>query len=458
MLIRYNRAFSMKESAATTLMTPAQALGVIAPALEAARACGATAAEATFSQSAGLSVTVRMGELETLQHQRDKALHITVYDGQRKGSASTSDLTVPAMRQTVEAACAIARHAGEDTYAGLVEPAQLAQAIPDLDLCHNWDLTPEDAIEVAGRCEAAARAVDPRITNSEGATVNNGVGLHAYGNTHGFAGAWRTSLHRVSCAVIASGEGGMQQDYDYAVARDPRALRTAEEIGRRAGERAVRRLGARKIATTDVPVLFEARVATSLLGHLVNAISGGSLYRRTSFLLGALDKAIFPRWLAIREHPSLPRALGSRPFDEDGVAPQARAIVDDGILRSYVLGGYAARRLGMPTTGNAGGITNWIVSLSEDDLPAMMRRMGRGLLVTELMGFGVNAVTGDYSRGAGGLWVEGGEVQHAVEEVTIAGNLRDMFMSVVAVGADVEMNSSIRTGSILIERMAVAGK
>jgi len=448
----------MNEPATTALMTPAQALSHIAAALEAAHVCGATAAEAAFSQSAGLSVTVRMGELETLQHQRDKTLQVTVYDGYRKGSGSTSDLSASAMRQTVEAACAIARHAGEDAYAGLVEPAQLARAIPDLELFHRWDLAPEDAIRVAERCEAAAREVDPRITNSEGATVNTGLGLHAYGNTHGFAGAWRASMHRASCAVIASDEGGMQQDYDHAVARDPLALRTAEEIGRLAGERAVRRLGARKIATTDVPVLFEARVATSLLGHLANAISGGSLYRRSSFLVDQLGEPIFPAWLSIREEPFLARGLGSRPFDDDGVATHARDIVADGVLRSYVLGGYSARKLGMATTGNAGGITNWIVSFGEDDLRAIIRRMGRGLLVTELMGFGVNGVTGDYSRGASGFWIEDGEVEFPVEEVTIAGNLKDMFRSIVAVGTDVEMNSAIQTGSILIERMAVAGK
>ncbi|MGQ0658969.1 MAG: metalloprotease PmbA [Chromatiales bacterium] len=448
----------MSATASDTAMTPEQALGVIARTLDAARACGATAVEAALSQSAGLSVTVRMGELETLQHQRDKTLQVTVYNGHRKGSASTSDLTGPALRQTAEAARAIARHAGEDPCAGLVGRAQLAHELPDLDLCHPWDIDVEGAIALATSCEAAARGVDARINNSDGATVRTAAGIHAYGNSHGFAGAWPSSTHRLSCSVIASNEGGMQQDYDYAVARDPQALRTAEEVGRRAGERAVRRLGARKIPTTDVPAVFEARVATSLFGHLVSAISGGSLYRRSSFLLDHLGKTIFPPWLSIREEPFLARGLGSRPFDDDGVTPQTRDIVSDGVLCSYVLGGYSARKLGMATTGNAGGITNWIVTHHDEDLRALMKRMHRGLLVTELMGFGVNGVTGDYSRGASGFWVENGEVEFPVEEVTIAGNLKDMFRCILAVGADVEMTSAIQTGSVLIEGMAVGGK
>jgi len=439
-------------------VTPERALQIIAQVLDAAQTCGASAAEASLSQRAGLSVTVRMADLETLQHQRDASLGVTVYDGQRKGSASTSDLSAAALRRTVDAARAIACHAGEDEYAGLVDPALLARDVPDLDLHHPWDLTPESAIELAKSCEAAARAVDPRILNSEGATVKTGAGIHAYGNSNGFTGAWRSSAHRVSCTVIASEDGCMQQGYDHTVAREARALRPVEEIGRHAGERAVQRLGARKIATVTVPVLFESRVATSLFGHLVSAISGSSLYRRTSFLLNHLGKRVLPNWMLIREDPYLPRALGSRPFDDDGVATRARDIVKDGVLSSYVLGGYSARKLGMTTTGNAGGITNWTVSNSNEDLPALLTRMQRGLLVTELMGFGVNGVTGDYSRGASGFWVENGEIRFPVEEVTIAGNLKDMFQSIIAIGVDIETNSSICTGSLLIERMTVAGK
>lgn len=434
------------------------ALRVIEQTLGVARTRGSTAAEASFGQSAGLSVTVRMGELEMLQHQRDKSLEVTVYDGRRKGSASTSDLSENAIGQTVDAARAIAHHAGEDEYSGLVEASQLAGSLPDLDLYHPWKLSPEEATELAMRCEGAARGVDRRITNSDGATVRTSAGLNAYGNSNGFAGAWRATAHRVSCAVIAQDAGGMQQDYDYSIARERSALHNVEDLGRRSGERAVRRLGARKIATVVAPVLFEARVATSLFGHLVSAISGPSLYRRSSFLLDRLGTQVFPAWMRIREEPYRPRALGSKPFDADGVAPLARNIVEGGSLQSYLLGGYSARRLGLTTTGNAGGITNWAVSHGEDDLGKLLERMQRGLLVTELMGFGVNGVTGDYSRGASGYWVEGGEIRFPVEEITIAGNLKDMFMRIVAIGSDIEPNSSVQTGSVLIEGMTIAGK
>lgn len=434
------------------------ALDVIQQTLTLARAAGASAAEAAYGQSAGLSVTVRMGELETLQHQRDKSLQVTIYLGRRKGSASSTDLGAEALRKTVEAAHAIARHGGEDPCAGLVEPELQAREVRPLDLFHPWDLGPEQAVEIARRCEEAARAYDPRITNSEGASVRASSGVHAYGNSNGFCGAWRASAQRLSCAVIASDAGGMQQDYDHSVARRWQELRAPEEIGRRAGERAVRRLGARKIPTTTVPVVFESRIATSLFGHFAGAISGGSLYRRSSFLVDHLGREVFPAWLQIREEPFLPRELGSRPFDDDGVAPQPRHIVENGVLKSYLLGGYSARKLGMQSTGNASGITNWRLSHGEEDLGGLLRRMGRGLLVTELMGFGVNSVTGDYSRGASGYWVEEGEIRFPVEEVTIASNLKDMFLGIVAIGADLEANAAIRTGSVLIERMTVAGK
>lgn len=434
------------------------ALDVIQQTLALARTAGATAAEAAYGQSAGLSVTVRMAELETLQHQRDKSLQVTVYLGHRKGWASTTDLGTEALRKTVEAAHAIARHGGEDPCAGLVEPELLAREHPQLDLFHPWDLSPDQAIEIARRCEQAARAFDRRITNSEGASVRASSGVHAYGNSNGFCGAWRASAQRLSCAAIASDEGGMQQDYDHSVARRWQELRAAEEIGRRAAERAVRRLGARKIPTTAVPVIFESRVATSLFGHFAGAISGGSLYRRSSFLVDHLQRQVFPPWLQIREEPFLPRELGSRPFDDDGVAPQPRQIVENGILRSYLLGGYSARKLGMKPTGNAGGITNWRLSHGGEDLSELTRRMHRGLLVTELMGFGVNNVTGDYSRGASGYWVDGGVIRHPVEEITIASNLKDMFGGIVAIGGDLEMNAAIRTGSVLIEQMTIAGR
>jgi PmbA protein len=436
----------------------AQAMAVIRQALDLAKADGATAAEASFGKSAGLSVTVRQGELETLQHQRDKSLQVTVYAGLRKGSASTTDLGTAALRKTIEAAHAIARHAGEDPCAGLVDAAELAQSVPELDLYHPWALSAEAAIEIARETEAAARGVDPRIRNSEGASVRTSSGVSAYGNSNGFCGAYRASFHRLSCSAIASDDGGMQQDYDQSVARRHEALRSAQFVGRRAGERALRRLSARKIATMTVPVLFESRVATSLFGHFIGAISGGSLYRRSSFLLDQLNEPVFPSWLTIREEPFLKGELGSRPFDDDGVSPQPRDIVADGVLRSYLLGGYSARKLGMRTTGHGSGITNWAIGRRDGDLAALMQRMDRGLLVTDLMGFGVNTVTGDYSRGASGYWIEGGEVVHPVEEVTIAGNLKDMYREIVAIGSDVEMNSSLRTGSVLLERMTVAGK
>lgn len=433
-------------------------LDVIRHTLALARTAGATAAESACGQTAGLSVTVRMGELETLQHQRDKSLQVTIYVGHRKGSASTTDLGTEALRKTVEAAHAIARHGGEDPCAGLVEPELQAGAPRQLDLFHPWALSPEHATEIARRCEQAARAFDRRITNSEGATVRASSGVHAYGNSNGFCGAWRASAQRLSCAVIASDGGGMQQDYDHSVARRWQDLREAEEIGRCAAERAVRRLGARKIPTTTAPVIFESRVATSLFGHFAGAISGGSLYRRSSFLVDHLQRAVFPPWLQIREEPFLPCELGSRPFDDDGVAPQPRHIVENGILKSYLLGGYSARRLGMKSTGNASGITNWRLSHGAENLNELVRRMHRGLLVTELMGFGVNSVTGDYSRGASGYWVDEGMIRYPVEEVTIAANLRDMFKGIVAIGGDLETNAAIRTGSVLIEQMTIAGK
>jgi PmbA protein len=434
------------------------ALDIIQQTLALARTVGATAAEAAYGQSAGLSVTVRMGELETLQHQRDKSLQVTLYLGRRKGSASTTDLSSDAMRKTVEAAHAIARHGGEDPCAGLVEPEQLASEVRELDLHHPWELSPEEAVDITRRCELAARDFDKRITNSDGASVRTSSGVHAYGNSNGFCGAWCASAQRLSCAVIASDGSGMQQDYDHSVARRRQDLRAAEDVGRRAAARAVRRLGARKIDTTSVPVIFEARIATSLFGHFAAAISGGSLYRRSSFLVDHLERAVFPSWLQIREEPFLPRELGSRPFDDDGVAPQPRHIVENGILKSYLLGGYSARKLGMKSTGNASGITNWRLSHGDDDLNDLLRRLQRGLLVTELMGFGVNGVTGDYSRGASGYWVDNGEIQYPVEEVTIASNLKDMYKGIVAIGGDLEMNAAVRTGSVLIDRMTIAGR
>jgi PmbA protein len=435
-----------------------QTLETLTRVLKIARELGATAAETAVGQSSGLSVTVRLGELETVQHNRDKGLSITVYDGLRKGTSSTSDFSDKAIRESVDAALAIARHGGEDRYAGLADPALLAAEVPDLDLYHPWDLSVEAATAMAIECEAAARGQDRRITNSEGATIGSNSGIHGYANSNGFLGAWTSSMHRLSCAVIGSDGDGMQQDYGYSVSRRADALRSPAEIGTEAAERTVRRLGARKVETASVPVIFEARVAASLFGHFIGAISGGSLYRHSSFLLDQLGESVFPAWLTLDERPFLPQALASRPFDADGVAPREHALVQDGVLKSYVLSAYSARRLGMETTGNASGVSNLIVSHGEQDLKDLLRQMGRGMLVTDLMGFGANIVTGDYSRGANGFWVENGEIVHPVEEVTIAGNLKDMFRSIVAVGSDIDPNHSLRTGSVLVDGMTVAGK
>ena len=342
--------------------------------------------------------------------------------------------------------------------AGLAPAEHMAREVPDLDLFHPWALSAEQAIELARTCEDAARAVDVRIRNSEGATVSSHHGLRAYANTHGFSGAYRSSRHSISCSVLGEQDGGMQRDYWYSVARARADLEAPEAVGRRAGERAVRRLGARRLSTRHVPVVFIAEQATGLFGHFVNAVRGPSLYRNASFLLDHLGRRIFPEFLRIHEQPHLPRALGSAPFDNEGVATRPRDLVEHGVLAGYVLDSYSARRLGRETTGNSGGVHNLTVEPGTLDLPALLRRMDTGLLVTELMGHGVNIVTGDYSRGASGFWVEGGEIAYPVEEITIAGNLRDMFQAIAAVGNDVDTRGNIRSGSVLIERMTVAGE
>ena len=431
---------------------------IVNQVLEQARKAGADAAEAAISVDQGLSVTVRLDEVETLEYHRDKGLGLTVYVGRRKGNASTSDLGPAGIADAVAAAMAIARHTAEDPYAGLPDADCLASGYPDLDLDHPWDITAEQAIALARRCETAAREYDPRISNSEGATINTLRGTLAYGNTHGFVGSYTGTRHGVSCSVVGAQDSGMQRDYWYDSARVPAALADVEAIGRRAAERTVRRLGARRLSTREVPVIFEAGLARGLIGHFVAAIRGPALYRKASFLLDHLGEAVFPEFMRIREEPHLPRALGSAPFDGEGVATRARDLVADGVLQGYVLDSYSARRLGMQTTGNAGGVHNLIVSHGELDLEGLLGEMGSGVLVTELIGHGINMVTGDYSRGAAGFWVEGGRIQYPVEEITVAGNLKDMFRGIVAVGKDVDVRGNIRTGSILLERMTVAGE
>ncbi|MFG0721767.1 metalloprotease PmbA [Pseudomonas sp. GLN_6] len=418
---------------------------------------GASACEVAVSVEQGLSTTVRQGEVETVEFNRDQGFGITLYVGQRKGSASTSASGEAAIRETVAAALAIAKHASEDECAGLADAGLMARELPQLDLYHAWSITPEQAIEQALSCEAAAFAADGRIKNADGTTLNTHKGCRVYGNSHGFVSGYASTRHSLSCVMIAEDGGQMQRDYWYDVNRQGELLADAGSIGRRAAERAVSRLGARPVPTCEVPVLFAAELATGLFGSFLAAISGGNLYRKSSFLDGALGQQLFPSWLKLDERPHIPRALGSAAFDGDGLATYAKSFVERGELLSYVLGTYSGRKLGMPSTANAGGVHNLFVSHGVEDQKALLKRMGRGLLVTELMGQGLNMVTGDYSRGAGGYWVENGEIQFPVQEVTIAGNMRDMFKQIVAIGNDLELRSNIRTGSVLIERMTVAG-
>ncbi|EZI24179.1 metalloprotease PmbA [Pseudomonas extremaustralis] len=418
---------------------------------------GASACEVAVSLEQGLSTSVRQREVETVEFNRDQGFGITLYVGQRKGSASTSASGAEAIRETVAAALAIAKHTSEDESSGLADKALMAKDLQDFDLFHAWDITPEQAIEQALICEAAAFDADARIKNADGTTLNTHQGCRVYGNSHGFIGGYASTRHSLSCVMIAEADGQMQRDYWYDVNRQGDLLADPVSIGRRAAQRAASRLGARPVPTCEVPVLFSAELAGGLFGSFLGAISGGNLYRKSSFLEGALGQKLFPEWLTIDERPHLMRAMGSSAFDGDGLATYAKPFVEKGELVSYVLGTYAGRKLGLPSTANSGGVHNLFVTHGDEDQAALLRRMGRGLLVTELMGQGLNMVTGDYSRGAAGFWVENGEIQFAVQEVTIAGNMRDMFKQIVAVGNDLELRSNIRTGSVLIERMTVAG-
>jgi len=423
-----------------------------------ARKQGASASVAEVSAGLGQSVNVRQGEIETIEYNRDKGLGVTVYLGRRRGHASTSDFSRQAMQYTVQAALNIARFTAEDDCAGLPEEALLAHDWPDLDLYHPWPLDVAQAVELARDCERAAFAADRRIVNSEGASVNANSGSFVLANSLGFNGGYTSSRHSVSCSVIAGKGKAMQRDYWYGTARHPADILKVEEIGRIAAERTVRRLKARKLPTLQCPVLFEAPVAASLFGHFVGAVSGGSLYRKSSFLLDHLEQQVFSDIVHIDDVPDLARGLGSSPFDNEGVRTQRRAIVAAGVLRGYFLGTYSARKLGMHSTGNAGGTHNLLIRPGTEDFAGLVRQMGCGLIVTELLGHGVNAVTGDYSRGAAGFWVEHGEIQYPVEEITIAGNLKEMYRGIVGLGNDVLVQGSRRCGSVLIERMAIAGQ
>ena len=422
-----------------------------------ARQLGATACEADVSEGFGQSVTVRCNEVETIEFNRDKGIGITVYSGQRKGYASTSDFSGQALRETVEAALAIARYTAEDDCAGLADAELMAKDCPDLDLYHPWALTVEQAIETARRAEQAAFAADPRIGNSEGASVSTQQAHFVSANSHGFMGGYPTSRHYIACSMIAGEQEAMQRDDWYTTHRNAACLDDAAAVGRIAAERAVARLGGRQVKTGEYPVLFEPALAAGLLGSLVHAVSGGALYRKSSFLLDQLGKPVMPAFVNIAERPHLKCGLGSASFDSDGVATRDRDIVREGVLQGYFLSAYTARKLGMQTTANAGGSHNLIIEPGELDFNGLLQRMGRGLLVTELLGHGINYVTGDYSRGAAGFWVENGEIAYPVEEITIAGNLKAMLAGIVAVGRDVQIRGSKQTGSILVDRMTVAG-
>ena len=426
-------------------------------ALEAGQREGASGAEVHVNGGLGLSVSVRKGEIETLEFQRDRGLSVSVYFGQRTGAASTSDLSDAGIAGAVRAACVIARATGEDPCAGLAEAGRMAKTFPDLDLNHPWALTPDAAIETARRCEAAGLAVDRRIRQTEGAALNTHQGVELYANTHGFAGERRATSHSLSCSLIAVEGQEMQRDDWWTSARHAGELESPEAVGRRAGERAAARLGARKLATQPAPVLFVPDMARSLFGHFISAISGGALYRKASFLLDKLDQPVFSPQVNLEQKPFIARGAASAAYDNEGVATAERVLVEAGVLQGYVLGSYSARQMKMQTTGNAGGVFNLVVRPGEKNFDQLLREMGRGLVVTEMMGSGANTVTGDYSRGAAGFWVENGIITHPVHEITIAGNLSQMFKGIAALGSDVDTRTGIRCGSVLIDRMTIAG-
>jgi PmbA protein len=422
------------------------------------RTKGASEADVAASVDQGLAVNVRLGDVETVERTRDRGVSVTVWFGRRKGSATTADLDPKSIEQTIDHACAIARYTEEDPANGLADPALLAREIPDLDLWHPWPIAAEDAIRLGIEIEDAGRAFDPRIGNSEGATVQSGASMTAYANSQGFSGTERGTRHSLSCALIAEDESGMQRDYWYDTARSAGDFASAESIGRKAAERTVARLGARRISTRECPVLFVPETARSLIGHFLSAVSGGALYRRASFLVDHAGKRVFPEWMQIVERPHILRGHGSTAFDSEGVATRDSDLVRNGVLARYILSSYSARKLGLESTGNAGGVHNVVVEPGADDFGALLKRMRNGLVWTEIMGQGVSLITGDYSRGASGFWVENGEIAYPVDEITIASNLRDVFERIEAVGSDIDRRSHILSGSLLVGRMTVAGE
>lgn len=425
-------------------------------ALQYAKKIGATASEVEVSYGTGKNISVRLGHLETLEINRDKGFSITLYNGQAKGSSSSSDLSSRSIQDTVDAAFNIARYTAPDPFFGLADKNLMATNMKDLDLYNAWDISTEDMIDLAKTCEAAGLAVSKKITNSEGASISSSEGIFIYANSNGFIGGYPTSRHSIGCSVIAEEKSLMQRDYWYSSARHVEDLESAESVGKRAGRRTLSRLGAKKIHTCQAPVIFEAPIATGLISSLISAISGGNLYRQSSFLLDSLGKKVASDQLTIEEDPFLLRGDASSMFDDEGVATQSRLLVDKGVINGYLLSSYSARKLSMQTTGNAGGAHNLIIKNGKQNLDDLIRSMHKGLLVTELLGHGLNMVTGDYSRGAAGYWVEEGEITYPVEEITIAGNMKEMLKNIVAIGNDVYRNGSRHTGSILLEAMSIA--
>ncbi|MGP9663473.1 metalloprotease PmbA [Halomonas sp. AOP22-C1-8] len=425
-------------------------------ALTLAKRLGADAAEVGASVDQGVGVSVRLGDVETVELSRDQGIAVTLYVGKRKGSASSSDASSASIQATVEKALAIARYTGEDPVAGLADADQMATELPDLKVHYPWALTTEQAIDLALACEQAGRDVEG-ISQSEGASLSSGEGVRVYANSHGFLGTQKGSSHSLSCMLIAQDEDGMQRDYDYTSARNPQHLRDPSEVGREAAARTLRRLGAKRPPTGTFPILFDPSLSSGLVGHLLGALAGGALYRQSSFLCDRLGTPLFPEWFSLEERPMEIGATASTPFDGEGVQTRNNRFIEQGRIASYMLSSYSARRLGMQTTGNAGGARNVRLDAPLQTRDALLKTMGRGIWVTELMGQGVNGVTGDYSRGAAGFWVENGEIQYPVEEFTIAGNLERMFSGLVGIGSDIDTRGSIHTGSWLVDAMTVAG-
>ncbi len=430
----------------------------ITQAITLAKSLGATAAEASVSVSKGFSLQVRMGEIETLEYHHDKHLNVTVYHNHSQGSISTTDLRPEAIEEGVAKALQIAKLTEADPLAGLPDKELLASDYPDLDLSHPWDITPETATELALECETRARKADKRISNSEGVSFSTQKTDYVYGNSLGFIGSFPNTSHQLSCALVASGKGDMQRDSSYTVARDPSDLWTINRLADEAVAHTLQRLNPRSLSTQQAPIIFSKEVASGLLGHFIAAIRGGALYRKASFLTDQLGAKIFPDWINISENPHLLKGLGSAPFDSDGVKTVAKNFIEQGRLVNYALGTYSARKLNMKNTGNSGGVHNLTISSNAEDLNALIKQMDKGLVVTELMGQGINIITGDYSRGASGFWVENGVIQHPVHQITIAGNLRDIFTRILAVGNDIDTRGNIHSGSILIEQMMIAGQ